>query len=105
MNSYSEARERAMQEQLRRDDAMRQREQAQGYLPECASRAWLLAGCSRRQHDAAVAAESAKAQASTLRQAVTGMLADGDCNGAVQAALRGNDIALAREAREFCRGD
>lgn len=40
--------------------------------------------------------------ASELRATVTNLIADGDCPGAVSAALRAGNMALAREAREFC---
>lgn len=74
-----------------------------GYYQECAGRMWLLAGCSRSQHDEAVAAIAGRARAVALRSAVTTALAAGDCPGAVRLALDGGDMALAREAREICR--
>lgn len=79
-----------------------EQERELGYIPDCAGRMWLLAGCSRRQHDDAVAGLARRDALSTLRTAVTQKLADGDCPGAVRMALEGGDMSLAREAREFC---
>lgn len=39
---------------------------------------------------------------SALRQTVVTLILQGDCQGAVAAALRGGDLALATEARQFC---
>ncbi len=39
---------------------------------------------------------------SALRQAVGTLILQGNCQQAVAAALRGGDLALATEARQFC---
>lgn len=80
-----------------------EQERELGYIPGCASRFWLLAECSRRQHDEAVAGLARRDALATLRTVVTQKLADGDCPGAVRAALEGGEMGLAREAREFCQ--
>lgn len=74
-----------------------------GYYPECAGRFYILAGCSRAAHDEAVAGAAARTARPALQRAVNQALASGDCPGAIRLALEGNDMALAREAREFCR--
>ncbi len=38
----------------------------------------------------------------TARRAVTSLLAEGDCEGAVKAALDGGYLDLAGQARAFC---
>lgn len=40
----------------------------------------------------------------TARRAVTSLLAEGDCEGAVRAALDGGYLDLAGQARTFCQG-
>lgn len=74
-----------------------------GYSPECASGMWLLAGCSRRQHDEAVAAIAAREAGEVARQRALDALAAGDCTGATRIALEARDLNLAREVRDFCR--
>ena len=64
----------------------------------CAGRDWLLAGCTTGERDAARARQEAR----EAREAVFALLADGDCDSAVTAALRLNDLAFAREVRDFC---
>lgn len=83
--------------------ASEERRDRLGYYPECASRLFILAGCSRRSHDEAVAAIAAEAAAKELRSRTLDVLAAGDCQGAVKLALEGRDLALAREVRSFCQ--
>ena len=85
-----------------RESAARQ-ERELGYIPACASRFWLLAECSRRQHDEAIAGLARRETLASLRTVVTQKLADDDCPGAIKAALEGGVMALARAAQSFCR--
>ena len=80
-----------------------QQERELGYIPGCATRFWLLAECSRRQHDDAIAGLARRDALASLRTIVTQKLATDDCPGAIKAALEGGDMDLAREARDFCR--
>lgn len=98
INAYGAARDSAAASAIRR-----QREDQTGFLPECAGRMWLLAGCTRGQHDAAVAGLAAREVSGQLRQNVLDRLAADDCEGATRMALEGRDLTLAREVRDFCR--
>ena len=103
----AEAAERARLDAVAAGERSRSRateqERELGYIPGCASRFWLLAECSRRQHDEAVAGLARRDSLAALRIVVTQKLADGDCPGAVRAALEGGEMGLAREARDFCQ--
>lgn len=68
----------------------------------CAGRDWWLVGCTRGEHDAGVRDRDAAAAGSALTQQVATMIGDGDCEGAIQTALRAGNMDLAREARDFC---
>ncbi|MCE3289364.1 MAG: hypothetical protein K0R83_1376 [Caulobacter sp.] len=43
-----------------------------------------------------------KEEAPTTAQVVGGLLSDGDCDGAVDTALKAGDLALAKAAKDFC---
>lgn len=102
-----EAAERARLDAVAASERARERaswqERELGYIPACASRFWLLAECSRRQHDDAIAGLARRDTLASLRTLVTQKLADDDCPGAIKTALDGGDMALAREAGDFCR--
>ena len=68
----------------------------------CANATWLslcLPHERREARELKAAADSRMA----LRGEVTRLLGDNKCEDAVRVALAGGDMALAREAREFCR--
>lgn len=103
LNAYNNGYANAQRAAAEADAASDRRFAINGYRDECAGGMWLLAGCSRADHDQAREAIASRGRTQELRRAVTDALAADDCEGAIQTALRGGDMALAREARDFCR--
>lgn len=102
-NAYNSGFAGAQQAAAEANAASDRRLAINGYRDECAGGMWLLAGCSRADHDQAREAIASRGRSQELRRSVTDALAADDCEGAIQTALRGGDMALAREARDFCR--
>lgn len=70
-------------------------------IRRCADASWvsLCTPGDRREARALQAEAEARAR---LRGEVTGLVAAGQCPAAVNKALEGGDMALAREVRDFC---
>lgn len=68
----------------------------------CAGGDWFLAGCTLGEHREAVRLRDAAATATDLRGEVILLVRDGNCLGAINAALDGGDLGLATEVRNFC---
>lgn len=56
-----------------------------------------------REHAQVVRIEENSRAKSALRSRVTGLLREGKCTEAIDAALAGEDLALANDAKQFCR--
>ena len=70
----------------------------------CAEASWLSL-CTPGERRQARLLRDAANQRTALRQAVTRLLGDQQCDAAIRTALRGGDLDLAREARAFCRAE
>jgi hypothetical protein len=70
-------------------------------IAKCADANWLSLCLPGERKEARVLKDAAIA-AATLRGKVTTLLSQDKCDDAVKVALEGGDMALAREAREFC---
>ena len=70
-------------------------------IRRCAEASWLSL-CTPGERRQARLLRDAADRREALRRAVTGLLSEQQCDAAVRAALRGGDMALAREARAFC---
>ena len=70
-------------------------------IANCAEASWLSLCLPADRREAKRLQAAAKIKAS-LRGEVTQLLAKNQCPEAVKTALTGGDLALAREAREFC---
>ena len=70
-------------------------------IAKCADANWLSLCLPGERKEARVLRDAAIA-ASTLRGKVTTLLSQQRCDEAVKVALEGGNMALAREAREFC---
>lgn len=69
---------------------------------ECAGGDWWLVGCSRGAHNEAVRIRDERARQAAARDRVMALLRQGDCQGAVTAALDTGDLGFATEVRTFC---
>lgn len=70
-------------------------------IAKCADAPWYAVCLPGERREAKLLKEAADARIA-LRREVTGLLSEGRCDEAVKKALAGGDLALAREAREFC---
>lgn len=70
-------------------------------IARCADASWLSLCLPGDRREARILQEAATARAA-LRGDVTRLLSEKRCDDAVRAALAGSDMALAREARDFC---
>jgi hypothetical protein len=68
----------------------------------CAGGDWLLAGCTIGAHREAVRIRDARQAATTARERAMALLRQGDCQGAVLAALDTGDLNFATQVRTFC---
>lgn len=71
-------------------------------IANCADGSWLSL-CLPADRREAKALRDAALVSAALRTQVTGLLSEEKCDEAVRAALAGGDMALAREARDFCK--
>lgn len=71
-------------------------------IARCADASWLSLCLPGDRREARILQEAANARAA-LRGEVTRLLSENRCDDAVRAALAGGDLALATEARAFCR--
>lgn len=70
-------------------------------IASCADANWMSLCLPRDRREARRLRDAATAQAA-LRSTVTHLLSENNCPEAVKIALAGGDLALAREARDFC---
>ncbi|WP_297508816.1 hypothetical protein [uncultured Caulobacter sp.] len=70
-------------------------------IARCADAKW-YSPCLPGERKEARLLRDAAASAAELKGKVTMLLSEKRCDDAVKAALEGGDLALAREAREFC---
>jgi len=70
-------------------------------IARCADAKW-YSPCLPGERKEAQILRDAALNAAALRGQVTTLLSEKRCDDAVKAALEGGDLALAREAREFC---
>lgn len=70
-------------------------------IARCADAKWYSPCLPGERTEAKILREAAL-NAATLRGHVTTLLSEKRCDDAVKTALEGGDMALAREAREFC---
>jgi hypothetical protein len=70
-------------------------------IARCADAKWYSPCLPGERKEAEILREAAL-NAATLRGSVTTLLSEKRCDDAVKTALEGGDLALAREAREFC---
>lgn len=70
-------------------------------IAKCADAPWYAICLPGERREAKLLKEAADAKAA-LRREVTGLLAASNCDAAVKKALAAGDLALAREARDFC---
>lgn len=68
----------------------------------CAGGDWFLIGCTRTMHNDAVAEREARLTSQAARTRAMGLLRDGDCRGALAAALDTGDLDFATQVRAFC---
>lgn len=73
-------------------------------IRRCAEASWLSL-CSPGDRRQARLLRDAAARRTALRGDVTRLLSEQQCDEAVRTALRGGDLALARDARAFCQTD
>ncbi|ALL14085.1 hypothetical protein [Caulobacter henricii] len=71
-------------------------------IANCADATWLSLCLPGDRREAKILREAAQA-AATLRGKVTALLSESRCDEAVKTALAGGNMALAREARDFCK--
>lgn len=71
-------------------------------IARCADAGWMSLCLPGERREARALREQAEA-AAALRARVTGLLGEKKCDEAVKAALDGGDLALAGEARAFCK--
>lgn len=71
-------------------------------IAKCADPSWLSLCLPADRRAARVLREEAQV-AAALRGRVTALLSESRCDEAVKTALAGGDMALAREARDFCK--
>lgn len=77
----------------------------QSLLRRCGSTRWWQNLCTASEEREGRALIEADKQKSDLRTTITTLLSEDRCPEAVRAALAAGDMDLAREARDFCRGD
>jgi len=70
-------------------------------IARCADAKWYSPCLPGERKEAQILREAAL-NAATLHSKVTTLLSEKRCDDAVKTALEGGDMALAREAREFC---
>lgn len=70
-------------------------------IARCADASWLSLCLPGDRREARILQEAANARAA-LSGEVTRLLSENRCNEAVRVALAGGDLALARNARDFC---
>lgn len=71
-------------------------------IARCADAGWMSLCLPGERREAKALKAQAEA-AAALRARVTALLGEKKCDEAVKSALDGGDLALAREARDFCR--
>lgn len=70
-------------------------------IARCADAKWYSPCLPGERKEAQILREAAL-NAAVLRGSVTTLLSEKRCDDAIKTALEGGDLALAREAREFC---
>lgn len=73
-------------------------------IRRCAEASWLSLCTPGERRQARLLRDAANRRAD-LRREVTALLSEQQCDAAVRTALRGGDMALAREARAFCAAE
>ncbi|WP_236627824.1 hypothetical protein [Caulobacter sp. B11] len=71
-------------------------------IARCADASWMALCLPGDRREARRLREAAEAR-DALRGEVTRLLSENQCPAAVKAALAGGDLALAKEARDFCK--
>lgn len=71
-------------------------------IARCADAGWMSLCLPGERREARALRQQAEV-AAALRSRVTGLLGEKKCDEAVKAALDGGDLALAGEARAFCK--
>lgn len=77
----------------------------QAMLRRCGSTRWWQNLCTPAEESEGRALIEADKAKSDLKAIVTTLLSEDRCPEAVRTALAAGDMDLAREARDFCRGD